>query len=175
MADDDAKIRKNAALLIGELRAQEDAQALYRAYEVEKTRFVRSSYLTALKALDVSDYIDSLRERYEELLAYEPQEEERKHVTEERGLLQQLLAQSGVLKKHTFMGWKRRNDVIFTTERALREPLKKQLEASGVRILGAILNKVKMENSHYGRYYGKYYGKYYGSYYGNYYKKSDEE
>ena len=94
LADDDAKIRKNAALLIGELRAQEDAQALYRAYEVEKTRFVRSSYLTALKALDVSDYIDSLRERYEELLAYEPQEEERKHVTEERGLLQQLLAQS---------------------------------------------------------------------------------
>lgn len=129
LGDDDAKIRKNAALLIGELRAQEDAQALYEAYEVEKTRFVRSSYLTALKALDVSDYIDSLQERYEELLTYEPKEEERKHVTEERGLLQQLLAQSGVLKKHTFTGWKRRNDVIFTTERALREPLKKQLEA----------------------------------------------
>lgn len=128
LADDDAKIRKNAALLIGELRAQEDAQALYRAYEVEKTRFVRSSYLTALKALDVTEYIDSLQERYEELLAYEPKEEERKHVTEERGLLQQLLAQSGALQKHTFTGWKRRNDVIFTTERMLREPLKKQLE-----------------------------------------------
>ena len=93
---------------------------MYRAYLLEKTRFVRSSYLTALKALDVSEYIDSLQERYEELLAYEPQEEERKHVTEERGLLQQLLAQSGVLKKHTFTGWKRRNDVIFTTERPLR-------------------------------------------------------
>ncbi len=53
--------------------------------------------------------------------------------------------------------------------------VKKQLEASGVRILGAVLNKVKMENSHYGRYYGKYYGKYYGSYYGNYYKTSDED
>ena len=51
----------------------------------------------------------------------------------------------------------------------------KQLEASGVRILGAVLNKVKMEASHYGRYYGKYYGKYYGNYYGNYYKKDDEE
>ena len=53
--------------------------------------------------------------------------------------------------------------------------VKKQLEASGVRILGAVLNKVKLENNHYGRYYGKYYGKYYGSYYGNYYKKSDED
>lgn len=129
LGDDDAKIRKNAALLIGELRAQEDAQALYQAYEVEKTRFVRSSYLTALKALDVSDYIDSLQQRYEELLAYDPKEEERKHVTEERGLLQELLSQSGVLQKHTFNGWKRRNDVIFTTEQALREPLKRQLEA----------------------------------------------
>lgn len=47
--------------------------------------------------------------------------------------------------------------------------VKKQLEASGVRILGAVLNKVKMEKSHY----GKYYGSYYGSYYGNYYRKED--
>ena len=39
---------------------------------------------------------------------------------------------------------------------------KKQLEASGVRILGAVLNKVKMSGSgYYGHYYKKYYGKYY--------------
>lgn len=53
--------------------------------------------------------------------------------------------------------------------------VKKQLEASGVRILGAVLNKVKMENNHYGKYYGRYYGSYYGSYYGNYYKREDKE
>lgn len=53
--------------------------------------------------------------------------------------------------------------------------VKKQLEASGVRILGAVMNKVKMEKSHYGKYYGRYYGSYYGSYYGNYYKKADDE
>ena len=129
LGDDDAKIRKNAALLLGELRAQEDVEALYAAYEVERTRFVRSSYLTALKALDVTDYIDSLQERYEELLAYEPAEDERKHVTEERGLLQQLLAQSGVIQKHTYTGWNRKNDVILTTERPLREPLRNQLKA----------------------------------------------
>lgn len=35
---------------------------------------------------------------------------------------------------------------------------KKQLEASGVRILGAVLNKVKMKKSEYGHYYGNYYG-----------------
>ena len=45
---------------------------------------------------------------------------------------------------------------------------KRQLEKSGVRILGAVLNKVKMEASRYGHYYGKYYGNYYGRYYGSY-------
>ncbi|MDD6155528.1 MAG: CpsD/CapB family tyrosine-protein kinase [Lachnospiraceae bacterium] len=45
--------------------------------------------------------------------------------------------------------------------------VKKQLEASGVRILGAVLNKVKKKKSSYdGGYYGGYYGSYYGSYYG---------
>lgn len=48
---------------------------------------------------------------------------------------------------------------------------KKQLETSGVRILGAVLNKAKAKHtSYYGRYYGKYYGSYYGKYnhYGSY-------
>ncbi|MCD7708956.1 MAG: CpsD/CapB family tyrosine-protein kinase [Clostridiales bacterium] len=45
--------------------------------------------------------------------------------------------------------------------------VKKQLEASGVRILGAVLNKVRMKKSNYDTgYYGGYYGSYYGSYYG---------
>lgn len=53
---------------------------------------------------------------------------------------------------------------------------KRQLESSGVRILGAVLNKVKMDASRYGHYYGKYYGNYYGKYYGHYSdtKEADE-
>ena len=53
--------------------------------------------------------------------------------------------------------------------------VKKQLEASGVRILGAVLNKVSKKNSHESGYYGNYYGSYYGKY-GRYGKadKSDE-
>lgn len=43
--------------------------------------------------------------------------------------------------------------------------VKTQLEKSGCRILGAVLNKVDMEKKgYYGNYYGKYYGKYYGDY-----------
>lgn len=50
---------------------------------------------------------------------------------------------------------------------------KQQLENSGVRILGAVLNKVRMEGSRYGHYYGKYYGNYYGKYYGHYETSDD--
>ncbi len=48
---------------------------------------------------------------------------------------------------------------------------KKQLETSGVRILGAVLNKAKVKHT---SYYGKYYGKYYGNYYGNYSRYGEE-
>lgn len=50
--------------------------------------------------------------------------------------------------------------------------VKKQLEASGVKILGAVLNKVKLKKNSYD---GGYYGGYYGSYYGNYYGKGEGE
>ena len=54
--------------------------------------------------------------------------------------------------------------------------VKKQLEASRIRILGAILNKVQMKkNGYYGKYYGKYYGSYYGSYYGHYGDEKEEK
>lgn len=56
--------------------------------------------------------------------------------------------------------------------RRFAKKVKEQLEKTGCRILGAILNKVDMSSGniygHYGRYYGKYYGKYYGQYYGRY-------
>lgn len=45
------------------------------------------------------------------------------------------------------------------------QQIKKQLERSNVRILGAVLNKVAVEKGKYG--YGKY-GRYYGKYYGKY-------
>ena len=48
--------------------------------------------------------------------------------------------------------------------------VKKQLETSGVRILGAVLNKVKKSKG-----IGGYYGGYYGNYYGNYYGRNSEK
>jgi Mrp family chromosome partitioning ATPase len=52
---------------------------------------------------------------------------------------------------------------------------KKQLEMAKISILGVVLNKVKQDKHHYGKYYGRYYGKYYGSYYGDYYGNNEDK
>ncbi|MGN0437092.1 MAG: CpsD/CapB family tyrosine-protein kinase [Lachnospiraceae bacterium] len=60
--------------------------------------------------------------------------------------------------------------IVIETDNAsykIVQRVKKQLEQSGCKILGAVLNKVEMGGKGYG--YGKgYYGNYYGKYYGNY-------
>lgn len=54
--------------------------------------------------------------------------------------------------------------------------VKEQLDVTGCRILGCVLNKVNMTGKgYYGKYYGKYYGRYYGKYYGKYYGNYGEE
>lgn len=59
--------------------------------------------------------------------------------------------------------------IVIETDNAsykIVQRVKKQLEQSGCKILGAVLNKVEMGGK---GYYGKgYYGNYYGRYYGNY-------
>ena len=62
--------------------------------------------------------------------------------------------------------------IVIETDNAsykIVQRVKKQLEQSGCRILGAVLNKVEMGGKgYYGKgYYGNYYGRYYGDY-GNY-------
>ena len=52
LSHEDAKARKNAALILGELPCEEAEEALYEAYAKETQLFVRSSYLEALLKLD---------------------------------------------------------------------------------------------------------------------------
>lgn len=48
------------------------------------------------------------------------------------------------------------------------QKIKDQLDKTGSRILGVVLNKVDMSTKGYYGHYGRYYGKYYGNYYGTY-------
>ncbi len=51
--------------------------------------------------------------------------------------------------------------------------VKAQLEKTNCKILGVILNKVRLKER--GYYYSKYYGKYYGNYYGKYYGRDEKK
>lgn len=53
--------------------------------------------------------------------------------------------------------------------------VKEQLNKTGCKILGVVLNKVDMTAKGYYGHYGRYYGKYYGKYYGNYGKIEEKE
>ena len=59
------------------------------------------------------------------------------------------------------------------TPRSLITQSMNQLNTTGCRLLGTVLNGVATGNRAYGKYYG-YYSKYYSKYYSEYYGKSDE-
>ena len=83
LRSEDAKTRKNAALLLGDLAYQNATDELYDAYVQEKTLFVRASYLEALAQLDVADKLEALKDSLAHLLGSEVAPENRKHTDDE--------------------------------------------------------------------------------------------
>ena len=75
----DAKTRKNAALLLGDLSDRVQAlelagqvtQALWAAYEREDTKFVLASYIKGLSAYDCGEILESLQAERKRLGAEE--------------------------------------------------------------------------------------------------------
>ena len=114
LSEGEPKVRKNAALLIGDLRLQQVADALWEAYNRETTLFVKSSYLTALGRLEVSDFSEQLKGRMEELLKVIPAENERKHINEEIRELGKLLNRIEGSRRHTFTGAEKAHEMVLT-------------------------------------------------------------
>lgn len=121
LKNEDAKTRKNVALLLGDLQVETAKAALKEAYEAETTRFVKSAYLMALSKLDVSEELDFFITWKDKLLAVEPTEEERKHVSEELHELFAIITRIEGVKKHTFKGFEKPHDVLLATNREQRE------------------------------------------------------
>lgn len=100
LAAGDAKIRKNAALLIGEAGDNSCLAPLYDAYEAEGQLFNKSSYLTAMAGLNYIPVLEKLKERAEELKSQNPSEESRKHIEEEKRKLGAMLLSVEQPKPH---------------------------------------------------------------------------
>ncbi|SES70382.1 TRM11 family SAM-dependent methyltransferase [[Clostridium] polysaccharolyticum] len=114
---EDAKTRKNAALVMGELGIQDFLEPLYQAYQSETKLFVKSSYLVAIQELDYRSIMPQLKERLKELSEAEFSEENRKHMREEMRAIFNLVATMEGVKGHAFTGEHLPADIILLTNR----------------------------------------------------------
>lgn len=115
LASKDAKVRKNTAALLGDLRIETAAEDIYLAYEREETLFVRATLLQALLRTNAYPYLDRLQERYELLCSSNVAENEKKHTREEIHALEQILRKEGNTIRHTFDGWYKKLAILLTT------------------------------------------------------------
>lgn len=114
---EDAKTRKNAALVMGELGIQEFLEPLYQAYERETKLFVKSAYLVAIGQLDYRSLMPRLKERIEALSGFELTIENKKHFQEEMRVLNDLVISMEGVKAHAFTGMDKPADIILLTNR----------------------------------------------------------
>lgn len=141
LASEDAKIRKNAALLIGDLQISHLADDLFKAYESENTRFVKSSYLTALLQLDIPQLVPKLVDKKKLLEQTEITEENRKHVDEELREINKILIKYNGIKRHTPILEGVRAELLLTTNKLHREIVRRQLPVKETKLhpLGVIV------------------------------------
>lgn len=117
LSNEDAKVRKNVALVMGELGVDIFLEPIYEAYENETKLFVRSSYLTALRELDYRKYLPQLKHKLEELNAQEIPEESKKHRAEEMRMLSNLVVTMEGVKTHEFIGYHEPSNLVLLTNR----------------------------------------------------------
>ena len=126
LQEEDAKTRKNAALLLGDLAEQKALQPLWKAYMQEQTLFVKSAYLEAIKALEAEEILPQLKERLTELEETPVREENQKHQEAELRALRAILIQYEGIDTHHFDTRQKKNHVLLMTNRNHRGILEQQ-------------------------------------------------
>ncbi len=149
LQSEDAKTRKNAALLIGDLKLAV-ADQLMKAYEAEQTLFVKASYITALSRLKMDSYVDWLKAKREEIISLEIPEESKKHYREILGELNKIIIAVCGIKRHELSS-DNFEELVLTVPRMGQQHLvlklqEEGLEASphpfGVRVKEASLSQI---------------------------------
>ncbi len=152
LTHEDAKTRKNAALVlqtIAEEPSAEVASYLYAAYKAEETMFVRSAYLEALKCFDCEPYRAELMERLTFLKEESWAEGDLKHVREERHAIESLFEAPASEMKSEFKGLDREMGILLVIDEAVREAAQTELGAGarvvpgGVRLTTSSWKKVQ--------------------------------
>lgn len=127
LKEEDAKTRKNIALLLGDLGYQNALSVLYQSYECEKTLFVKASYLQALEKLDVAEKLSELKTALETLLALDVEPENKKHIDEEIRALRKIVIKYEGITHHTPEIKGKQVTVILLTNRTQRETVRRMV------------------------------------------------
>ena len=117
LQSEDAKTRKNAALLIGDLKWNETVDELFESYKNEKTLFVRSSYLTAISNLKAEHLLTQIKDILVKMQSEEVSEENRKHHQEEVRALNKIVISYEGITKHTAITSGQDMEVLLVTNR----------------------------------------------------------
>lgn len=136
LQSEDPKVRRNAALILGDMETEDLLPFLFAAYQKEETLFVRTDYLKAMEKLDYRPYLEKLKSRLETLKSVPMEEENRKHVRQEQVQLQTMILKLEKPEKHVFTGYKPAPEVILMTNRNQRAVTKNQIRTGQVKELG---------------------------------------
>lgn len=121
LESDDAKTRKNTALLLGEIEYEPAVEKLFTSYQKEQTLFVRSAYLEALAKFDVEPLLPQLKQQLDALLSKERTVENQKHIEEEVRALRRIIIMYEGITHHTFDKKQKKNHVLLLCNRNQRE------------------------------------------------------
>ena len=117
LQNEDAKIRKNTSLIMGQLALPEFLDSLYEAYKCETQLYIKSAYLTAIKEFDYSKYLSEFKDILNELSAMTLDDSNKKHIHEEMRALSDLIISSEGMKKHLFTGYEMPAHIVLLTNR----------------------------------------------------------
>ncbi len=160
---EDPKVRKNGAAILGKLTGEEIPQRLWEAYEREEQLFVRSDYLKALESFPCGAFAEAMRHRQEEIekilltagqdkteagtadqgVAEREETKSRpaqKHLRQELQALRRILLSQEPPRFHPFIGFGKRADVMLLTNRGQERLLAGQIGEGRIRLgKGAVL------------------------------------
>lgn len=123
LSHEDAKVRKNAAILMGYVNEEGYEDSLFEAYQKEDTLFVKSAYLTALASYNYEKYRDLLFNRKKELESGDFEEKDLKHAAEELKALKKLLPANAGHERHRFHNPKTPLRIVLTNRKEMHDEL----------------------------------------------------
>ena len=155
LKNEDPKVRKNAALILGMTEDEDVLPALFDAWEAEETLYVREDYLKAISMLDYRDYLPRLKDRIaalENLLEQEGGEQAQpeggaaaegaqelwdngKHMLSELAKLRSMTGRFENRRRHRFARWNPAPDIMLQTNRLHADVTAAQIHSGSVNAM----------------------------------------